>query len=168
MIASAWKAMYQLTPAEKELLAFFKDQERPVVLSLDKRLNFYLPVLADARLYLPYGSYSSLDNEALWGRFNCAMVFSRLDEEEVDRTLTDTQILGHLFDLTYNEGLTVFSFGRRRLPENIKEWSRRQISQRPECPLVPDYVILNDNRLEGDDAWELKFNNQDFFVYQQI
>ncbi len=168
MIASAWKAMYQLTPAEKELLAFFKDQERPVVLSLDKRLNFYLPVLVDARLYLPYGSYSSLDNEALWGRFNCAMVFSRLDGEEIDRTLTDTQILGHLFDLTYNEGLTVFSFGRRRLPENIKEWSRRQISQGPECSLVPDYIILRDNRLDGDKAWRLEFNNQDFFVYQQI
>ena len=140
--------MYWLTPREQELFTFFNQQEgNPVVLTLDKRLNFYLPVLSKAKLYLPYGSYSSLSNDELWQRFNCAMVLSRLNQTEIEATLADTQIIGHLFDLTYNQKLTVFSFGKRQLPESLKAWSREQLAQGPACPFPVDYVILNDGSL---------------------
>ena len=147
-ISRQWQSMYWLTPREQELFTFFNQQEgNPVVLTLDKRLNFYLPVLSKAKLYLPYGSYSSLSNDELWQRFNCAMVLSRLNQTEIEATLADTQIIGHLFDLTYNQKLTVFSFGKRQLPESLKAWSREQLAQGPACPFPVDYVILKDGSL---------------------
>lgn len=146
-ISQAWQSMYWITPKEQQLFNQLNQLSEPVVLSLDKRINFFLPVLTTAKPYLPYGSYSSLTNEELWHRFICALALSDLKPEEVEAALNDTQLIGHLFDLTYNQGLTVFSFGRRRLPEELKQSVSNRLAAGPDCPEAIDYIIKADGRL---------------------
>lgn len=148
-ITRQWQNMYWLKPQEPGLFDFFKQQtDNPVVMTLDKRLNFFLPVMSGVQLYLPYGSYSAMSIDEIWQRFNCAMFLTHLTDKEIEAKLNDTQLIGHLFDLTYNQGLSVFSFGHRQLPEELKDWSRKEVARGPDCHFPVDYIIYPDGRVD--------------------
>lgn len=142
-ISKEWQSMYWLLPADWQIIEKVNQlPNRPIVATLDKRLNFFLPVYTKAKLYLPYGSYSQLSNDELWQRWLCTMQMSHLDRAEIDWALTDTQMIGHLFDLTYNQDLTVFSFGHRQLPKERAIAARETLTQNLDCPKA-DIIIKN-------------------------
>ena len=150
-ISWQWRQMYYLSAKDKAIINEINNfSGRPTVITLDKRLNFYLPLYAQARLYLPYGSYSKLSNNELWQRWLCAIQKNNLSELEIDEVLTDTQMIGHLFDLTFNQGLTVFSFGKRKLPENKIIEAKTALKQDLSCPSA-DLIIINGKIYETSD-----------------
>lgn len=177
-ITQAWQSLYQLSSAENRLFQWL-NQNTPsesVVLTLNKRLNRYLPVLTDNNIYLPYGSYSQLDNSQLWHRINLAFSAYHLNETQVKDYLLDTQFIGQLFDQTYNyhqrsdlsdlefpdqiedrilEANPVFTFGVRYIPDNLKQRNLDQVTGLIQTPLISrlchyqlDYLIITPSELD--------------------
>lgn len=174
-ITKTWQSLYQLTLAEKQLFSWINSQTLPdsVILTLNKRLNRYLPVLTHDNIYLPYGSYSQLSTDQLWDRINLAFSFYQFKPASLLDFLNQTQFVGQLFDQTYNyhyrrdlanlvfpskikariaDQHPVFTFGVRYIPDNIKQANITKVSQLLKLPLKQrlcqyklDYLLLTDS-----------------------
>lgn len=187
-IAKEWLPAHQLSKDEQQIFNYLNTNSRPesVVLTLDKRLNRYLPALTSVYVYLPYGTLTQLTIDQIWERLNLAFSIYRLSPEVMQTKLKDTQLVGHLFEQTYNyinidklEGLEfpeevrqkirrarpVFNLGVRYIPDNIK---KQQIQKAVDLEKIPleerlcryrlNYVIVT-----VKDQASVKFFNKDIF-----
>lgn len=171
-MAKALLSTRQLTKNENELFQWLNHygQADSVVLTLDKRLNRYLPVLTPVYVYLPYGALTQLSLDQIWERADLAFSIYNLNQEEISKKLLETQFIGHLFEQSYNylnvddlSGLDfpdeakirisraqpVFSLGVRYIPDNIKQTQAEKTLALEKLPLKEricryrlDYVIV--------------------------
>jgi len=186
-ITHQWQSLYFLSSSEVKLFNWLNQNTPPesVVLTLDKRLNRYLPVLTSNNLYLPYGSYSQLSTDQLWQRINLAFSLFHLTREGMTSYFTNTQFIGQLFDQTYNyhqksnlAGLDfpkniknkistahpIFTFGVRYIPDNIKQQNINQSLQLINLPLKDRLCQFKLNYLLTTQQSEWQNLNPQYFI----
>ena len=176
-ITAKWQDQYLLKTNETGLYNWLNQNSTPesVVLSLDKRLNRYLPVLTHNNIFLPYGSFSQLSITETWDRINIAFFLHQLTPQDINQKLFDTQFIGQLFEQYYNfdqnspidnysfpdniltiikQQHPVFTLGYRYIPDNLKSDSQEKVKQLQNesyhyltCLYKLDYALINQDDL---------------------
>ncbi|MFC1626984.1 hypothetical protein ACFL18_00320 [Patescibacteria group bacterium] len=196
-ITAQYQQLHYLTSPQADLITWLNQQAPDSILTLDKRLNRYLPVYAHHQIFLPYGSYSDLSIDQLWQRINLSFALLHFNNQSITSVLSNTQFVGQMFDQTYNyhqrSDLTGFTFpedikekisqkhpvlslGLRYIPDNLKTKSvlaAQKIGNPPPCQIPFQYLIIGpfENTLNPElyqDTFRLIYQNPDYNIYQTI
>lgn len=177
-ITRDWQSQYYLSQSEISLYRWLNQNTKPesVILTLDKRLNRYLPVLTHNNLFLPYASFTQISNPEIWNRINLAFSFYNLGDNEIRQKLSESQFIGQLFEQTYSyhklSDLTnlvipdevkkeirkrnpVYFFGFRYVPDNLKNENVTKTQKLIFIPLKErichyrlDYLIIDHQNIK--------------------